>query len=251
VVDDADFEPPTMFDDAPTMLKNDEATTSEDGGLEFVPGEIQIHLGSNLYAAAKKSFQTVDIRHFFFTDNSARSLHPTRRGVNLNRYEFKKLQLYLPELENVWYGLAELCECVKSHSTATQRLECAHCTPTPENQGRRVEPTPSPRSSLIAQVPTTPTSPTPGPSSAIDAVDYSKKRRHTGNRPNPTSLQSVPTIPLASDDKTVRKHVVKKTPDTYGTDESEPEDEDNSVVVISDEADHVVLPMKKRKVNLQ
>lgn len=113
--------------------------TSDDDAREFIPGELKIHLGKNLFAVAKKAYSNVDIRHHFFTDATAKSLHPTRRGINLSSYEFKKLMSFLPRLEEVWYGLKETAECASTHDDDEDLRECQHCTPRPPQPKKKNE----------------------------------------------------------------------------------------------------------------
>ena len=113
--------------------------SSDDDTREFIPGELKIHLGKNLFAVAKKSHSNVDIRHHFFTDAATKALHPTRRGVNLTSYEFKKLVKFLPTLEQIWHGLKDLPECSTTHDDVEELRECTHCTPRPPQPKKRPE----------------------------------------------------------------------------------------------------------------
>lgn len=111
----------------------------EDDGKEFIPGEVKTHIGKNVFAQAKKAYSTVDLRHFFFTNENIKSLHPTRRGINLNLFEFERLAKYLPLLEEKWAGLKGLTECASTHKSLSAMTSCKHCTPRPEhNVDRRL-----------------------------------------------------------------------------------------------------------------
>ena len=123
-----------MVDDDEVVTTDRQGSNDEgfdDDGVEFVPAEIKTHLGKNLFAQAKKEYGTVDIRHFFFTNSSTKSLHPTRRGVTLSTYEFSKLLHQLPDIEKRWQGLQSLEECGLTHKGMTALMRCLHCTPQP------------------------------------------------------------------------------------------------------------------------
>lgn len=100
-------------------------------GDDRPPAEIKVHLGRNLFAVAKKSHSTVDIRHHFFTNENPNSLHPTRRGLSLSGSEFRKLQDILPRIERCWGGLAETLPCYSLHNSSQEIVDCDHCTPKP------------------------------------------------------------------------------------------------------------------------
>ena len=127
---DAEEDETPVDDDSPK-----EESCSEESS-DFVPAELKVHLGKNLFATAKKQYGSVDLRHYFFTNKSLKSLHPTRKGVNLSFQEFTNVMKQIPALENKWAGLKVLSECSYSHHSEIQQLKCNHCTPTPTNNDK-------------------------------------------------------------------------------------------------------------------
>jgi hypothetical protein len=107
--------------------------TTKDDGADFVPAELKVHIGKNVFAVAKKQYASVDLRHHFFTNNLLKSLHPTRKGINMSSTEFSKLISHIPALEKKWVGLEVLKECSQSHLNEMAMMKCTHCTPHPNN----------------------------------------------------------------------------------------------------------------------
>lgn len=182
-----------MFDDVCDRSVSSAGGSTDDNcffsdGQEFVPAELKIHIGANTFATAKKSYQTVDIRHHFFTNQSSKSVHPTRRGISLNKYEFSKLVSHLPDLESIWYGLRELQECSKTH-TQGQALMCTHCTPTPQTTEKKI--------------PQEKTSDSVTPSTSLATPSTSFATPSTSFATPTTSLSRATTVPLKK-----RKHII-------------------------------------------
>ena len=71
-----------------------------------------------------------------FYNQSLKSLHPTRKGINLSSTEFSTLVNQIPSLENKWSGLKELPECSVTHYNEMQQLRCNHCTPSPNQNDK-------------------------------------------------------------------------------------------------------------------
>ena len=135
----ADESGPVMFDDddcEPGDAGTGECLhngTDEDGFRDFIPAELKHHVGKNVFAVAKKAYSSLDVRHYFFTNENPKSVHPTRKGINLGEYEFEKLKRFLPQLEETWQGLRELPECNTTHKTPLSQARCVHCMPMPKS----------------------------------------------------------------------------------------------------------------------
>lgn len=118
------------------MFDDDVTESTEYAGFDSMtttPGEVKAHLGRNLFAVAKRSFKTVDIRQYFFLNEAHNKIHPTRKGVNLSATEYGRLVGHLPDLESRWAGLRELVPCRNTHRTPAEHAECTHCTPRPKS----------------------------------------------------------------------------------------------------------------------
>ena len=110
-----------------------------DDGDEYVPAEVKVHIGKNCFAVAKRQYGTVDIRHYFFTNASQKSLHPTRKGIGFSVREFENLISFKTLLEVKWSGLQNLKECCLTHADLGDTLECEHCTPKPPTKNKKNE----------------------------------------------------------------------------------------------------------------
>lgn len=118
----------TIVDEGEVFFDNN-GNDDEDVGStgEGSPGEIKVHLGSNLFATSRRSHSSCDIRHHFFLPQAGNTIHPTRRGVSLTLQDMRKITSAMPTIEKMWGELRVATPC--SHQTMVELTACDHCVP--------------------------------------------------------------------------------------------------------------------------
>ena len=88
------------------------------------------HLGGGVYAIINPEYPTVNIRHFWKPEDATEP-KPTRKGVMLTRYRFRKLQEILNDINGHVPELEDIVPCIfqDDHMNQEGMLQCPECTP--------------------------------------------------------------------------------------------------------------------------
>ena len=92
---------------------------------------VSYHLGGGVYASVTPGWSFVDLRQYFVPDDGEGELHPTKRGIMLNGYEWVKLMNSAAEIEEADPELDTTITCLEdlSHCNQLGALECKECHP--------------------------------------------------------------------------------------------------------------------------
>ncbi|CAG2238518.1 unnamed protein product [Mytilus edulis] len=86
------------------------------------------HLGGGVYVTVNPKFPTVDIRHFWKPSDSDQPV-PTRKGVALNKYKWKRLCDTIVRMREFVPELNKASVCYYSHANELEALSCKECYP--------------------------------------------------------------------------------------------------------------------------
>lgn len=92
--------------------------------------EMKWHIGGGVYVSLHPGYSTVDIRHFWKTEDAVDPI-PTRKGVTLNKQKLTRLLQAAQEVRECVPELndTELCAFSESHQNQLGMLSCPECTP--------------------------------------------------------------------------------------------------------------------------
>ena len=95
---------------------------------------VSYHLGGGVRASVTPQWTYVDIRQYFLPEDVAQNggdLQPTRKGLMLNQYEWKKLWDSLNAIEEAAPELEDTVTCFEddSHQNQLAALSCKECNP--------------------------------------------------------------------------------------------------------------------------
>ena len=94
---------------------------------------VKYHIGKNTYVEAAPDRGMVDFRHYFYL--SADEVHPTRRGIQIDRSQFEKLEENFPEIATRWgQEMSNMTPCFMTHESEESFRACPHCSPPYEGQ---------------------------------------------------------------------------------------------------------------------
>ena len=93
--------------------------------------KVSYHLGGGVYAGVSPGWSFVDLRQYFLPDDGEGNLHPTKRGIMLNAYEWGKLLSCAEQIEEAAPELASTETCLEdlSHCNQYGALNCKECHP--------------------------------------------------------------------------------------------------------------------------
>ena len=102
--------------------------------------KVSYHLGAGVYASVTPQWTYVDIRQYFLPEDASDSggdILPTKKGLMLNSYEWKKLWDSLADIEQVTPELEDTLVCMenKSHRNQLAALSCKECNPFERDYG--------------------------------------------------------------------------------------------------------------------
>lgn len=92
--------------------------------------EMKWHIGGGVYVSLNPGYPTVDIRHFWKTNDAVEPV-PTRKGVTLNNQKLTRLLQVVEQVRECVPELnqTELCAFSESHQNQLGMLSCPECTP--------------------------------------------------------------------------------------------------------------------------
>ena len=89
---------------------------------------VKYHVGKNTYVEVVPERGMVDFRHYFYL--SANELHPTRRGIQIDRTQYDKLEENFSQILSAWGGeMNDNTPCFLTHDSEESFRACCHCNP--------------------------------------------------------------------------------------------------------------------------
>ena len=102
--------------------------------------KVSYHLGAGVYASVTPQWTYVDIRQYFLPEDASESggdILPTKKGLMLNCYEWKRLWDSLADIEQATPELEDTLVCMEneSHQNQLAALSCKECNPFERDYG--------------------------------------------------------------------------------------------------------------------
>ena len=102
--------------------------TNASYGVEAGPTLYKVHLGAGIYASVSENYNGVSLRRYWVPEGQLSAV-PTRNGIYLPASQWRALKVKLEELMNAHPELREAKECVNSHDSHMEMVECRECMP--------------------------------------------------------------------------------------------------------------------------
>ena len=116
-----------IVDEEVTPLFDEDGMIDDDDDID-VDKSFCEHIGRNVFVRVAPGKKFVDIREFY-VKKGVTDPQPSLKGVTLNKKELAQVMNDLPELTELWRGLAELVPCHLTHQNQEGFHQCPHCNP--------------------------------------------------------------------------------------------------------------------------